>query len=146
MTELEPIRGVQPFVLFPLGEKRFALPAVRVTELAKQDELQVFPHTTPLLTGVVLRRQRIVPVCDIAPVLVGPDAPECKFFLIVNRESAGAGDRTAIPVTGECELAQAEQLPTTGRLPAYVIGLLSMKNEIVQVLDLERLMKAEVNP
>ena len=40
------------FVLFPLGGKRFALPASQVTELAQPDTLQTFPHTTKLLAGV----------------------------------------------------------------------------------------------
>ena len=131
-------------MLFPLGKKRFALPAECVSELAHQDEPQAFPHTTPLLTGVVLRRNQIVPVADVAPVLVGPDAPLRKFYLVVNRPGKIRAGRAAIPVTGECELADAEQLPVTGKLPAYVCGLLSLKDEIVEVLDIEKLMSAEV--
>lgn len=142
MTQLVTIR--QRFVLFPLGKKRFALPAENVSELARQDVPQVFPHTTPLLTGVVLRRNHIVPVADVAPVLVGPDAPARRFYLVVNRPGKMRINRAAIPVTGECELADAEQLPVTGKLPPYVCGLLSLKDEIVEVLDIEKLMSAEV--
>ena len=142
MTQVVTTR--QTFVLFPLGKKRFALPAEQVSEFARQDEPQAFPHTTPLLTGVVLRRNQIVPVADIAPVLVGADAPPRKFYLVVNRPGKMRANRAAIPVTGECELADAEQLPVTGKLPAYVCGLLSLKDEIVEVLDIEKLMSAEV--
>ena len=35
------------FVLFPLGEKRFALPAETVAELAQPDRLQTFPMQLP---------------------------------------------------------------------------------------------------
>ena len=134
----------QTFVLFPMGKKRFALPAEQVGELARQDTPQSFPHTTALLTGVVLRRNQIVPVADVALVLVGPDAPARKFYLVVTRRDKAKVGRTAIPVTGECELLDAEQLPVTGKLPAYVCGLLSLKDEIVEVLDIEKLMSAEV--
>ncbi|HET9744039.1 MAG TPA: chemotaxis protein CheW [Terriglobales bacterium] len=134
--------AAQAFVLFPLGDKRFALPATTVRELAKQDELQTFPHTTPLLTGVVLRREQVVPVCDLAPVLVGAETPERKFFLIVSSEESNSA--MAIPVTGECELTEAEQLPITGTLPPYVCGLLSLKDEIVEVLDLPSAIVSEV--
>ena len=137
------VANCEAFVLFPLGKKRFALPARQVNELARQDEPQTFPHTTPLVTGVVLRRNQIVPVADIAPMLVGPDAPERKFYLVINRQTKGKS-RTAVPVTGECELANAEQLPVTGKLPPYVCGLLSLHDEIVEVLDFEQLMAAEV--
>jgi len=139
----------QSYVLFPMGRKRFALPAEQVSELARprgqaQEEMQSFPHTTPLLTGVILRRNQIVPIADVAPLLVGPDAPERKFYLVVQREVQGRSARIAIPVTGECELAAATQQPGASKLPAYVCGLLSLSNEIVEVLDLERLLPMEV--
>ncbi len=134
------------YVLFPLGKKRFALPAERVAELARPDRLHEFPHTTPLLAGVLVRRGHIVPVCDVAPVLVGPDAPRRRFYLIANQTFGGAAEWTALPVTGECELVSAEARPCTGKLPAYVAGLLSLKgSEIVEVVDLERLIAAGSN-
>ncbi|HWR35560.1 MAG TPA: chemotaxis protein CheW [Clostridia bacterium] len=138
--------GARQFVLFPLGCKRFALPAEIVTELARPDMLQTFPHTTRLLTGVLVRRGHIVPVCDVAQVLVGLDAPPRKFYLIATRYFDGGRhtEWTALPVTGECELTTAEVLPPTGRLPEYVVGLLSMKDEIVELVDLEKLIAADV--
>jgi chemotaxis signal transduction protein len=127
------------FVLFPIGKKRFALPAGCVTELARPDREQTFPHTSKLLTGVLIRRGHIVPVCDVAPVLVGPDAPARRFYLIATRKFADGDEWTAIPVTGECELCTTELLPPAGKLPKYVTGLLSLDNEIVEVVELERL-------
>lgn len=137
------LQGAQSFVLFPLGKKRFALPADVVTELARPDRLQSFPHTTKLLAGVLLRRGHIVPVCDVAPVLVGPDAPPRKFFLIASRHFGRNREWTAIPVSGECELTSSELLPVTGKLPKHVVGLLSLPDEIIEVLDLELLQSAE---
>ncbi len=131
--------GSNSFVLFPLGKKRFALPSDTVAELAQPDRLQTFPHTSPLLTGVLVRRGHIVPVCDVAPVLIGPNAPTRKFYLIATRHFGSASEWTAIPVSGECELATSDLLPRTGKLPAYVAGLLSLPNDIVEVLDLEKL-------
>jgi chemotaxis signal transduction protein len=132
-------RDPQKFVLFPLGRKRFALPAPKVTELARPDELQAFPHGTPLISGVLLRRGRIIPVLDVAQVVIGPDAPARRFYLIANRVFGRATELTAIPVSGECELTTSELLPRTGRLPEYVTGLLSLEDEIIEVLSLELL-------
>ena len=131
------------FVLFPLGRKRFALPAEKVTELAKPDRLQMFPQRTPLLAGVLVRRGRIVPVCDVARALVGPDAPARKFYLIANRQFESRKEWTAIPVTGECELTNTQPQQPNSKLPDYVMGVLSLENEIVEVLDLEKLIAAE---
>jgi chemotaxis signal transduction protein len=136
--------GEKSFVLFPLGAKRFALPAEKVTELAKPDRLQTFPHRTPLLTGVLVRRGRIVPVCDVAQVLVGQEAPARKFYLIANHQFETRQEWTAIPVTGQCELANAEPVRADGKAPDYVSAVLSLENEIVQVLNLEKLISSEV--
>ena len=136
-------RTAHSFVLFPLGKKRFALPAERVTELARPDRLQSFPHTTWLLAGVLVRRGRIVPVCDIAQVLIGPSAPARRFYLIATRCFEGAVEGTAIPVSGECELVRTGMIPPTGKLPDYVCGLLPLDKEIVEVLDLDQLAAGE---
>src|SRR5947209_12998578 len=132
------------FVLFPMGKKRFALPAEVVTELAQPDTLQTFPHTTPLLAGVLVRRGCVVPVFDIAQILVGPNAPARKFYLIVTRRFGQVPEVTAIPVSGECELTSRVMLPRQPRLPKYVIGLLDMQDEIVEVIDIRTIAAAEV--
>ena len=131
------------YVLFPLGKKRFALPAEMVAELARPDHLQTFPHRTPLLAGVLVRRGRIVPVCDVAQVLLGPDAPPRKFYLIAQRQSESRQEWTAIPVTGECELATLAQVPPEGAQPAYVTGMLEAGDETITVVDLEKLITVE---
>src|SRR5262245_27510973 len=131
------------FVLFPLDRKRFALPAEIVTELARPDNLQAFPHTTPWLAGVLLRRGRIIPVLDVAQEIFGTDAPKGKFYLIANRYFGTETEWTAVPVTGECEWMSAEVAKPAGRLPDYVAGLLSFQNEIVEVLNLHKIAAVE---
>lgn len=132
--------GDKSFVLFPLGEKRFALPAEKVTELAKPDRLQTFPHRTQRVPGVLVRRGRIVPVCDVAHVLIGPDGPSGKFYLIANRQFESRAEWTAISVTGECELTSAEPHRPDSNLPDYVLSVITLENETVQVLNLEKLL------
>src|SRR5207248_178092 len=87
---------------------------------------------------VLVRRGRIVPVCDVAQVLVGPNAPARKFYLIANRRFDAASEWTAIPVSGECELASAQPAPRTEGLPRYVTGLLPLNGEIIEIVDLEK--------
>jgi chemotaxis signal transduction protein len=132
------------YVLFPLGAKRFAVHAEAVAELARPGRLHTFPHTTPLLTGVLLRRGRIVPVCDIGQVLVGSDAPARRFYLIVQRPAESGGEWTAIPVSGECELVRGEETPGNSASPAWVTGVLSLP-ETVEVLDVDQLVLMGMN-
>lgn len=132
------------FVLFPLGDRRFALPAEKVSELARPDRLQTFPHSTPLLTGVLVRRGSIVPVCDVAQILIGNQGPARKFYLIASRQYGRTNEQVALPVTGECELTSAEIVAPTGKLPDYVLGLLTLGKEIIEVVDLEKIVGPEV--
>ncbi len=132
------------FVLFPLGDKRFALPAEKVSELARPDRLQTFPHSTPLLTGVLVRRGTIVPVCDVAQILIGNQGPARKFYLIASRQFGRTKEHVALPVTGECELTSAELVVPAGTLPEYIVGLLTLANEIIEVVDLEKIVGPEV--
>lgn len=130
--------GANSYVLFPVGKKRFALPAAVVTELAQPDRLHTFPHTTPLLIGVLVKRNRVVPVFDVAEVLIGPGAPARKFYLIARR-SGQQSEWVAIPVTGECELASAIEGPPTKTSGTYMTGELHLGEETVEVVDLDRL-------
>lgn len=133
----------ESFVLFSLGKKRFGLPSEKVSELARPDTVHAFPNTTRYLDGVLLRRGELIPVCDIAPVLARTEGAPRKFFLIAKRSFGELEERIAIPVSGDCELASTPQVPITGKWPAYVVGLLSLEDEIIEVLDLEKMLVEE---
>jgi chemotaxis signal transduction protein len=131
------------FVLLQVGERRFALPADTVAELAPPVRLHAFPHTSGLVAGVIVRRGRIVPVYDVAPVLLGTESPAHRFYLIAQRDFGDAVEPSAIPVNGECELATAEMQPPNAGRPAYVSGTLVVGDESLEVLDFEALVSPQ---
>ena len=53
-------------VLLRLGERRFALAAEQVAELVAPSRIFRFAHRTSEIDGVILRRGRVVAVCDLA--------------------------------------------------------------------------------
>jgi chemotaxis signal transduction protein len=123
------------FVVLQLGSRLFALPSETVVELAPPVRLHRFPHTSPLLAGVIVRRGRIVPVYDAASVLIGRSWSTQRFYLIARRGASSTSDFAAIPVNGECELATGEMLAPSGDRPAWVIGTLLIGEDTVDVLD-----------
>ena len=127
------------FVILQIGNRRFALPSENVVELAPPVRLHRFPHTSPLLAGVIVRRGRIVPVYDAASLLVGSSPSAQRFYLIARRQANQPGDLGAIGVSGECELASGEVLSPEADRPAWVVGTLRSKDEAVEVLDFSRL-------
>jgi chemotaxis signal transduction protein len=128
---------VPSFVLFQVGTRRVALSQDCVGELIASPIQFSFPHTSPLITGVVLRRGRIVPVLDLGPALVGASSPPARFFLVAERRISNTSERCAIPVQGECELVTGNILPAVGG-ENFVSGILSVNEEWIDVLDLEK--------
>ncbi|HXW55644.1 MAG TPA: chemotaxis protein CheW [Candidatus Cybelea sp.] len=132
-------RSAKSFVLAQLGDRRFALPADTIVELAPSLPLHHFPHTSPLLVGVIVRRARIVPVFDAASVLVGKRSSAHHFYLVARRDVGKASELSAIPVDAECELTSAELLPSEAGRPRYVRGRIAVGEELIDVLDFESL-------
>ena len=134
---------VPSFVVFHVGKRRVALSRDCVAELIASPILFSFPHTTPLITGVALRRGRIVPVLDLGPGLLGEASPPARFFLVVERRNSNISERCAIPVQGECELVAGIMLPAAGQ-DEFVSGCLDLNEERIDVLDLEKAIAAGV--
>lgn len=129
------------FVVFHVGTRRAALPRDCVAELIASPVLFSFPHTTPLITGVALRRGRILPVLDLGPGMLGEASPTARFFLVVERRLASSSERCAIPVHGECELVTGMLLAAAAR-EEFVAGCLDLGGELIEVLDLEKAIAA----
>jgi chemotaxis signal transduction protein len=138
-------RGRESWVLLQVGNRRFALSAQSVMELAPPVRLHHFPQTSKLIAGVIVRRGRIVPVYDVAPILIGRESSVHRFYLIAQRTFGRNKEASAIPVNGECELATAEMLPPPADSPNYFAGKLEIQGEDVSVLDLEKLVNASRN-
>ena len=131
--------AVGSFVLLQVGNLRFALSSERVAELAPPVRLHSFPHNSPLVIGVIVRRGRIVPVYDVAPILIGRASGTHRFYLIASRFFGRVAEASAIPLHGECELATGEIVPPEPNSPPYISGSLAVGDQRVPVLDLEAL-------
>ena len=130
---------LQSFVLLRLGERRFALAAKHIAELVPPSRVFRFPHRTPDIEGVILRRGRMVPVCDLAEKLIGKRLTSRRFYLIAQRRYATHTEWIALPVTGECELINAEMIPAGETDPAHVAGWLSHDGDVIEALNLTAL-------
>jgi chemotaxis signal transduction protein len=132
--------GQPSFVLLHMGKYRFALESSAVAELSPTVKLHTFPHTTPNIEGVIVCRNGIVPVYEVATVLTQAQAPARRFYLVAKRHSADGDSDCAIPVDGDCELRNAElQPPPEGSAP-YISGILSGYDPAIDVIDLEKLL------
>ena len=141
MTEA-PNASRSSFVVLRIGNGRFALPAEQVSELAPPVRLHKFPHGTPSLAGVILRRGRIVPVFDAWAQLGARPSSAQRFYLVTRRRGVHAAEWAAIPVSGECELVSGDVQPPPPERPAYVSGAIAAGEQPAEVLDLDLLLAA----
>jgi len=130
---------LQSFVLLRLGERRFAVSANHIAELVAPSRVFRFPHKTPKLEGVILRRGRIVPVCDVSEMLLGKRLTSRRFYLLAVRNYGTLKEWIAIPVTGECELINAEMMAASESDAPHVAGWLSHDGDVIEVLNLDSL-------
>lgn len=145
MTALENAQR-ESFVLINLANQNFALPAKIVAELAPPVRLHSFPHTSPLVAGVIVRRGHILPVYDAGRAISGKSSLAHRFYLVARREFGDISEMSAIPVDGECELVSGEVLPRREDAPPYICGEITANaagaSGPVGVLDLEALVRA----
>ena len=130
------------FIVLQMGRRRLALAAEAVVELSAPVRLHTFPHTSPAVIGVIVRRGHIVPVYDAARVLAGRSFSHHRFYAVAARRIGQATELAALPVSGECELAAAELQAPSGEAPSYVRGTVTVGEESVPVLDFDALLRA----
>lgn len=126
-------------VLLRIGERTFALAADQVAELVAPSRIFRFPHNTKELDGIILRRGRVVPVCDLAEKLTGKKLMSRRFYLIAWRQQTQSKETVAIPVSGECELIRADLTAAGPGDSPHVGGWLSHNGEVIEVLNLTAL-------
>jgi chemotaxis signal transduction protein len=130
---------LQSFVMLRLGERRFAVSATQIAELVAPSRVFRFPHRTPKMEGVILRRGRIVPVCDVSEALLGKRLSSRRFYLITSRQYGTQREWVAMPVSGECELIHAEMMAAGTDDAPHVAGWLSHDGDVIEVLNLDTL-------
>lgn len=130
------VETAQSFVLLRLGERRFAVAASQVAELVAPSRVFRFPHKSPAIEGVILRRGRMIPISDIADRLNGKQLTTRRFFLLATRQFGVQLDWIAIPVSGQCELVTTDMMESSANDSPHVAGWLSHDGEVIEVLRL----------
>jgi chemotaxis signal transduction protein len=137
---------LKSYVIVPIGSRTFSLAAESIVELISIGNLQRFPHRTPWISGVIVRRGRVVPVCDVGRLLGEKNESIARFHLIAEWRAIDTRDWCAIPVAGQCELASGEaaaqvDVHTENQEP-YVTGSLQVGEDRIQIVDLGKLIQA----
>ncbi len=122
------------FVIFPLGERHYAVDSARVSELLMPAPVYRFPHTSPSLEGVLVRRGMAIPVVSLRRAF-GP-SPQRRLYVVTRCAIAGNTETVAIPVSGDCELAPGE-CGESAEPERFVTGVLHSGGRTFPLLDID---------
>jgi len=90
------------FVLFHLGQERYALEASRVVEIVPLLELKRFPQSPPGVAGMFIYRGRPVPTLDLCELALGrPAAPHFSTRIIIVKQSVPPGQDQLVGLIAE---------------------------------------------
>lgn len=134
---------LRSFVLVQLGSRRVAISAGTVIELVAPTKEQQFPHFTPWLSKVIVRRGRIIPVCEVSSLIGETSVRPSGYHLVVESHSGDSRDWYAIPVRGECELLTPESMVPVHDRPDYMREMFSLGEEQIEILDVTKLIQQQ---
>lgn len=136
------------FVLFHLGQERYALEAARVVEVVPLLALKRFPQSPRGVAGMFIYRGRPVPAIDLCELTVGRPAQEnfsTRIIIINHRNDLGEQQPVGLIAERVTETLRREESefldPSVQVAPSPFLGPVLMDGRgIVQVINPERLM------
>jgi chemotaxis signal transduction protein len=125
--------AVAGYVLFRLGERRFAAPLDEIREIVRLAGLETLPGAQPPLAGVINLRGVPLPVLDIR----GDGTRTAGDVLVMTLD----GDPVGVAVDEVCAVLAPEDLPDgeppSKTLPSYVVGVRHHAGNPVLLVDLQ---------
>lgn len=143
-------RHEQQFLGFPLGEERFAIEILSVQEIRALTAITPIPNAPPHIRGVINLRGTIVPVIDLRLRFgLSTEAdPRFAIILVVTAHHRVIGlIADAVPKVLTVSMDEVAPPPDFGQSVdiSFVSGVFHRSNELVLLLDLERLLAEEMD-
>jgi chemotaxis-related protein WspB len=140
------------YLLFQLGEDRYALDAAQVIEVLPLIDIKQIPQAPSGVAGICNRRSSPLPVIDLNELTLGPPAARrLSTRIIVVRCADGAGGMRELGLIAERATGMFRREPadfvdagiTNGRAP-YLGPVTTDERGLVQRIEVERLLPESV--
>ncbi|MFP5223585.1 MAG: chemotaxis protein CheW [Acidobacteriota bacterium] len=138
------------FVTFKAAGARFAVPAREVEEVAPLVQLSQLPGAPPVVAGLMNYRGRSLPVADASLLLSGKASRHwASTRILVARVPDGTGGSLVIGLLAErllktLDIPAGDVADPAAPAAAFVRGVAAVDGELVQVLDLNRMLPPEL--
>ena len=144
IKEAKPLTELQ-LVLFELASEHYAVDSSNVREVMRMQNITRVPGAPPFVKGVINLRGKVMPVLDLGKRLGLPGGEHGKDGRIVVVEVGGQS--VGMIVDGVSEVLRIPlsivEPPSSLVTPDdlnYVIGVAKLENELVILLDLDKLL------
>jgi purine-binding chemotaxis protein CheW len=140
----------QQYLGFPLGEERFAIEILRVQEIRALTAITPIPNAPPHIRGVINLRGTIIPVIDLRlrfGLCTNAD-PRFAIILVVSAHGRIVGIiADSVPKVITLTPNEVAPAPDFGQRfdISFVSGVLHRNDDLVLLLDLERLLGEELD-
>jgi purine-binding chemotaxis protein CheW len=134
-----PETALFPLLIFLLGEQHYALTIDDVVEVAAMVELTTVPDAPPEMLGIANRRGTLVPLLDLRRVFKQSNAPvnSATLFIVAMFEQQLIG--LVVDEVQQVKYVDPEQLWKTPTMGKYIRGMISHKNQLLQIIALPTL-------
>ncbi|NUP08632.1 MAG: purine-binding chemotaxis protein CheW [Polyangiaceae bacterium] len=140
------------FLIFQLGEDRYALDTSDVVEVLPLLEVKSLPKAPAAVLGLFAYRSRTLPLIDLTALALGrPSRARTSTRIIVARVRDGAAEPRLIGLCAEratetmrCAESDFVAPPVTVRDAPYLGPVISDDRGIVQRVSVDRLLPADV--
>ncbi|BDY03053.1 chemotaxis protein [Ferrimonas sp. YFM] len=135
----------QEFLVFTLGPKRaFAITTLKVREIVTTRQFNQIPGSHPCVVGTMPLRGHTLTVIDLASA-IGMRPDDCKQVVVCEVQGKFFGLLvTGIDTIHYCNSDDVAAMPTKLGDSSYSSGVIRREHDLVQVLDLERILNETV--
>jgi purine-binding chemotaxis protein CheW len=135
------------FLIFGLADLLFAVPLLQIRELVEYQVPKPLPNTHPYCIGAINLRGEIVGIIDLRIRFALPTAPLHRAALMVCESDHGsvAALVERVVCVAPIDAAQIEKNTnvTPKEAPAYVLGVARRGDDLVNIIDLQRLLESD---
>lgn len=139
------------YLTFRLGDEEYGLEILKVQEIRAVSPITPVPNTPPSVKGVMNLRGTIIPVLDLRTRLGMTEIAHSRFTVII---VVLMGTRSVgLVVDSVCDvlaIAKADIEPAAtfagGQEVSFVAGLAHAAERLVVLLDLEAILRSDVEP
>lgn len=138
---------IQQLVTFRLGDEEYGVDILKVHEIDRMMDITEVPNAPPFIEGVINLRGKVIPVINLRKKFNLPERKaDSRTKIVVVDIGTSAGmivDSVSEVLRISSDIVEPPPLMTTGVNSEYIRGVGKLKDRLLILLDIEKLLGAE---